>query len=136
MDNQLLDLLIESFDRDLNPDEKKNLNQALATNAELRAEKDRLLKMRIIFSSSKIGKDEGFVDRVMNMLDQEKQLIDNFSSRIVTLFPRVAAACIILITALLVSVYMTQGSISLDTLMGLNDLSFDDAVYSDYIDFE
>jgi hypothetical protein len=47
---------------------------------------------------------------------------------VVQLFPRVAAACAIVLVALTLFLYFEAGSLSADALVGLEDLSIDDAV--------
>lgn len=136
MDSQLLNLLIESFDRDLNATEQDQLNKALLVSPELKAEKDKLIAMRSMFSNVSISEDDTFVTRLKERLSLDRQTENSFNAKVVHLFPRVAAACMIIIAALLMSVYVGEGTISMDSLMGVQDITIEDAFYTDYSDFE
>lgn len=65
----------------------------------------------------------GFSDRVMRKIGQQR--IDLFSS-----FTKVALTSAAAVAVLIVSVYLTDGSLNLDSLIGLQNYSVEQEFYS------
>lgn len=128
MDEKIIDLLIYSFDNPLSKEEQNQLNHALKGSSELRAEQERLLKMREKLKRSNVPKDTDFVDRVMQRLEQEK-IIPSGNLNVVFLkwFPKIAAACILLLLTSFLSIYLDEGQLSSDALIGLSDVTPEEA---------
>lgn len=70
-------------------------------------------------------KDPKFADRVMYQLQQTKK--SEFSASIIALFPKVAAACVLLLLCSLLGIYFTEGSLSTEAIIGFQDLAPEDA---------
>lgn len=120
----LNDLLYESMNRDLNPDEQDRLDQALANDPALQAERNALLKLHVAMKDQKQSIPISVADDVIASLE-----IDSKPLRIGLnqWFPRVAAACLLIILAMILQVYVQNGSLSTDSLMGIQDLEIYDA---------
>lgn len=124
--DKMLDLLIRSLDSELSTDEAAYLTNALEVSEQLQMEKTRLLAMRARLKSWTAPADPGFSDRVLAKLIKLDD--DNFSGVIISLFPRVAAACFLVLGVALGVIYMTEGSLMMETIIGVNEVALEDAV--------
>lgn len=124
--NNILDLLLRSMDMELPEAEAEKLEQALQESASLQQEKVRLLAMREQLEAWTAPEDPTFADRVMVNLG--KQVEEDLSAVIIRLFPKVAAACVLILAVALGTVYVTEGSLMLDTIIGVNEVVLEDAV--------
>lgn len=132
MGNQkMLDLLIRSLDDELNQQEREILKKALSDSDQLRKEKDQLVRMREVIGSEDYQFKHGFENRVMNRLNQPKNgfgIEFNFVKDLNRVFTRVAISGIAAIIILLISIYLTTGSVSLDSLSGAESYSEDNVI--------
>lgn len=119
-----LDLLIKSLDNELSPEEQRALNEALAESEALRREREQLLAMRAAMADLRLEPDAGFPERVLEQIRVNKHA---GIAIIADLFPRVAAACIVILFAFLLSVYLSDGSLTTDALLGTQELTVDEA---------
>ena len=124
MEQQIKNLLLRSLTEELSSEEAARLETALSTSEELRTEQQALLQTKAAVRSAIPAADPAFVDRVMLHLEKKRKEI----ALVVQLFPRVAAACVIVLIALGLFLYFEAGSLSTDALVGLQDLSIDEAV--------
>ncbi|MCB0629507.1 MAG: hypothetical protein R2824_11980 [Saprospiraceae bacterium] len=124
MEQEIKNLLLRSLTEELSSEEAALLETALSESRELRAEQQALLQTRAAVRSTIPPADPAFVDRVMLRLEKKRKEI----ALVVQLFPRVAAACVIVLIALGIFLYFEAGSLSTDALVGLQDLSIDEAV--------
>lgn len=124
--NEVLDLLIRSFDSELSADEAARLANALHTSEELQEEKARLLAMRERMKDWKAPADPQFSTSVLAKITQQAE--DNFSGVIIRIFPRVAAACFLVLGVALGVIYATEGSLVMETIIGVNEVVLEDAV--------
>ena len=122
----VLELLIYSLDNELNSDEEKLLENAIDKSPELRAERDRYLKLRKMVAGVESSIPVGFADDVMRKWSSKKHQ-HSFGNRIVHLFPRVAVAAAIILLVTWSAVYFGGENIMMDTLTGLDDMSPDEA---------
>ena len=120
-------LLIESFDRQLSPDEQAFLDQALAQDTGLRTEKQQLLAIREGLNQLLVSPKMGFADSVIHQLDATRP--KGVLYQIAKLFPQVAAASVLVAMLSLFSIYWSAGSLNTDTLIGYQDLHPEEAVY-------
>lgn len=124
--DKLLDLLIKSLDSDLSDEDQKKLEKALADLEILREEKKRLLRMRKLLVDQDLQFSENFSQRVMSRINQEKRsrIVEfNFIRDLNRIFLRVAISGVAAIIILLLSIYLTAGSFSLDSLSGTETYS-------------
>ena len=70
--------------------------------------------------------DPNFAERVLTNLG--KQVEEDLSAVIIRLFPRVAAACVLILGVALGTIYVTEGSLMMDTIIGVNEVLLEDAV--------
>jgi len=128
---KLLDLLMKSFDEELSPDERKHLEEVLSESDELRSEKKKLLKLREVFSSQEYRFKPFFESRVMNRIHKLRngKIIEfDFAKNLFFVFKRVAISGITAILILLISIYISEGSFSLDAFTGVESFSDDNLI--------
>lgn len=125
MNKEMLDLLIYSLDFELNTEEALRLEKALTASEELRLEKEQLLKARQFVQAFKLEADSTFVNKVMAQIKEAP--VPVFTKAIIQLFPKVAAACVLLFFITLIGIYVTEGSLSADAIIGIDDISVEEA---------
>jgi len=122
MNNQLLKLLIRSFDAELSLSEQQQLQEGLQQSAELRAEKERLLSIRADLGQQEYRFKPFFNARVMNRIEQlGAEKLPDLSELIMAFFPKVAYPSLAIILVLLLNVYLGEGNISIDSIAGIED---------------
>lgn len=122
------ELLLRSFDQELPAGETARLKAALAGSEELRREKRQLEKLRAALRSLQAGANEGFADGVMARLKASP-----VEATLLALLPRVAAGCLIFILLALIGIYLAEGSLSADAIIGVSNLAPEDAyTYLEY----
>lgn len=126
MEKTMKDLLLYSLDNELTPAQQVHLEKALAESETLRQEKEQLIQMRALVADLRVRRDRSFPERIMNRLHQKEKR--GFFSDIVSLSPKVAAACILFTIATTVGVYLHEGSLSTDVIIGIEDLTPEDAI--------
>jgi len=129
MDKKLKELLYRSFDSELNAEEKRLLEEALAQSEELRQEKEMITSLRGNIKRSKSTSfNPHFVDRVMEkihsieMKDESEQLFDS----LYVFFRPIAIAATVLIIAIAGYNISTTGNLSLEGALGVPEVSVDD----------
>lgn len=122
-DTEIYELLVQSLDTELEPQEQKILELALQGRPEWRAKKEELLALRATLGSLHVAEQADFVDQVMLRVAKAK-------SRVIQLpqfVAQIAAACVLLVLSVLMSLYFSEGSLNTDVLLGIQDLSPEDA---------
>lgn len=120
-------LLLRSYDDNLSPTEKEALEKELLESQDLKNEQVAIESMRKTLGNFTPEFEAGFSDRVM----QQVENIDfKTSIPIYSVFKRVALSGAAAIIALLISIYYTDGSLSLDALYGLYEYAPDEAAVS------
>ncbi len=100
MNDKMMDLLYQSHDRDMTPDERRHLDAALADSPELRQEKERILTVRQTLADGKATAFKPFfTTRVMGKI-LTLQEEESFFESLLFVFYRTAAAAVILIILL------------------------------------
>ena len=137
--DRLRELLYASFDRELTAAERKTLEEGLRDPA-LKAEEEELKKMRALLGSTSWAFGDGFTERVMGRLVREKEegkvVAMETGGQFFSLFRKIAAASIAAILILLFSIYMTSGSLSKETVLGVDSFSEENLIsYLLYEDF-
>ena len=103
MDEKILQLLYRSFDSNLNQDEQKTLEYALANSKELNTHKEEMLKMRNSLRSDNPQKfGYLFADKVMQKIKnlEEKSKDELFFDSIISIFRPIAIAATFLLVFL------------------------------------
>lgn len=119
------DLMIYALDNELTQEEAQRLELALQASADLRAEQRQLLAMRQLLAESQPEPSPVFVENIIAQLAKPPQT--QLSTLIVNLYPQIAAACILAIAISLSAIYLTEGSLTLDALVGVTEVSLEDA---------
>ena len=133
------ELLYASFDRDLSSEEKNLLEEYLKDPA-LKAEEEELREIRSLLGKTSWHFDEGFSSRVMLRLGKEKEkrkVVEmEDTGQFFSLFRKITVASIAAIAILLISIYVTSGSLNKETVLGVDNFSEDNLVsYLLYEDF-
>jgi len=116
----LRELLIKSYEEGgVTPEEQHLLDKALASNKELRQEQKELEALHEMLADYSPAFKPGFSDRVLEAVSNVPATDNN----LYFLFKRFALTGVAAIIALLISVYLTDGNVSFDALLGLSDLS-------------
>lgn len=126
MKDKALNLLINSFDQPLSDADQNTLDRQLEVSAWLREEKRRLEKLRAGISALKEAPKAGFADQVLIALEEQEKRQD-IQGVILQLFPQVAAACVAVLIVALLTTFFIEGSLSTEALVGVQDLSPEDA---------
>ncbi|MCH2084230.1 MAG: hypothetical protein MK226_17670 [Saprospiraceae bacterium] len=125
MKQEWLDLLIYSMDHPLTPEEQKTLDEALSLSDALKKEQEQLLAVRNLLLQNTPPASPIFVENVIAKLARPQQ--PKLTTIIVDLYPQIAAACVLFIAVALSAIYVSEGSLTYDALVGVNELSFGDA---------
>ncbi|HPE35214.1 MAG TPA: hypothetical protein PLI65_10505 [Bacteroidales bacterium] len=120
MDIKLKQLLAASFDRELSPAEKAELESALATSTELKDEKLRLMKLRRAIQEQPYKFRESIVGEVMKLITKERE--QYLSKSLVYAFNRIALPLLAAASILLLFWLFTEGGLSADFILGTKDL--------------
>jgi hypothetical protein len=107
-------LLIRSYDENLTVEEHQRLAAALSLSGQLRKEKETLDKIRHDFSVWSPDFQPGFTEKIMMRIAGENLFVFRSVFRMIALS---GMAAIILV---LLSVYFMDGSLNLDSLLGIN----------------
>lgn len=126
MQDMQKELLLYSLDHDLTPEQEAKLNAALEQSEALRQEKADLMQMRTLLAGLRVRRDHDFPARVMVQLKKEKKR--GFLSDLVSLSPKVAAACILFMLATLFSIYLHEGRLTPEIIIGTDHMTPEDAV--------
>lgn len=122
------ELLLLSFDQELSPEERAGLDAALADSEALRREKQQLEKLRDLLGGLRAEADRTFAGKVMSKLGASP-----VEATLLSLLPRAAAACLIILLLTLIGIYLSEGSLSTDAIIGVSNLAPEDAyTYLEY----
>ena len=127
----MFDLLIRSMNDRLTVDEDKQLQQALKGSSELREEKIKLNKVGKLLSSRNYSFSDGFRNRVMQAVSDEKRgkvISVDFTRSFTSMFNRIAVAGVAVIALLVISLYISHGSLNVNTITGVEPVSQDNLV--------
>lgn len=127
MNERLLDLLYRSFDDDLTKEEQMELSKALSLSPQLREEKKRITEIRQMIQHEAVRSFKPFFSvRVMLRLRKKTLGQEDFFRALVWAFRRVALAGVVAILLLIANSIWVEKSRSLDTVLGLPQLSLED----------
>ena len=116
-------LLYRSFDKSISRHEQANLDNGLRKYPSLLKEKDAVAALRTTLSEKKAAFSSSFEDSLMDRIRLSRMQNNIFTIKPV--FRTVALSGVAAIIIVLISVYFIDGSLSLDTLMGINGYSPD-----------
>lgn len=131
INQEMYDLLIRSMNDQLTVEEDKQLQQALKGSSELREEKIKLNKVGKLISSRNHSFSDGFRNRVMQAIGDEKKgkvISIDFTRSFTSMFNRIAVAGVAAIVLLVISLYISHGSLNINTITGVEPVSQDNLV--------
>ena len=120
---KLLELLIRSMDEPLNHEEQAILDEAIMNLPWLADRKTALEQLRGGLASFQPQRSIDVSDAVMNKL-QTKPVA---APLLVTLFPKVAVACSVLLMAMASYLIFADATLDADGIIGVSDISPDEA---------
>ncbi len=107
-------LLLRSYDMPLNENEKQHLQDELTQSEALKEEKERLDNMRTKIASFETDFSDGFTEKLM------QRIADKGEFAFLSVFRTIALSGAAVIVLVLLTVYFVDGSLTLDSLLGLN----------------
>ncbi|MBE9512177.1 MAG: hypothetical protein IMY71_15005 [Bacteroidetes bacterium] len=131
INQEMYDLLIRSMNDQLTAEEDKQLQQALKRSSELREEKIKLNKVGKLLSSRNYSFSDGFRSRVMQAVSDEKKgkvISMDFSRNFTSMFNRIAISGVVVILLLVISLYISHGSLNINTFTGVDPISEDNLI--------
>ena len=131
INQEMYDLLIRSMNEQLTAEEDKQLQQALKGSSELRDEKIKLNNVEKLLSSRSHSFSDGFHNRVMQAVSDEKKgkvISMDFTRSFTSMFNRVAVAGVAAIALLVISLYISHGSLNINTITGVEPVSQDNLI--------
>ncbi len=108
-------LMYRSFDGPLTGAEQKRLDEALSRSAELRKEREEALLLRKQLEEWAPDGGETVPERVMALFEQDQSIEAEYFS----LFKKVLLSGIAAVVLLLLSIWISEGSLSYDSLTGI-----------------
>lgn len=123
------ELLAYSLDNILDDAQQARLDEALSKSEALQELRDELMAMRNLLKGHQLDARPDFVENIMAQLPQQEAVIREIAlgSRVLKLFPRVAAACVLLMGLAYFGLGSNEGLWVSDTLIGMQELSPEDA---------
>lgn len=122
------ELLAYSLDNELTAAQQGRLEQALADSKDLQELQDELLAMRSLLQGHVPASNKNFIQNVLQQVPLNDTVVPiSTTTRILQLFPRVAAACIVLMSMTYVGLELGDTNWISDTVVGTQYLSAEDA---------
>lgn len=120
-----LEWLAYAFDNKLSKTDTEQLQTAVNESDILKATQRNLLRNRETIAGFKVDFSSDFTDQVMRHL--EEAIIVPFSTKVVRLFPKVAAACVLFLLSAYVALQFGDTTWVSDALVGTSELNPEDA---------
>jgi len=136
---EMYELLLRSFDQDLSPGDQEVLDKAIIRFPELEKEKKRLQQLRAKMITGKYAFKSGFASRVMKRVSDEQEpliLTPSFNRSLSSAFLRIAMTAVAAVIVLLLSIYLSEGSIDVNSLTGADTFSGSDDNLVSYMLYE
>lgn len=129
MEKKKLQLVIDSFNRELSAEEQQQLNQWLQADEALQAEAEKLRRLHAVVSEAALPFRPFFATRVMSRLEKLQEA--TLSQGIIFAFKRFALPVLAAAVILLLLALAGGNTFSIDTLLGVEQLQ--PAYLSDFI---
>lgn len=126
MDDKLHELLLKSLDSPLSPNEELLLKKGLEDYEELQNLKQTYLKQRELISSQEFRFKPFLATRVIAQIEKQKQELGEWIPGLSFAFQRLALPVFAIVLIMLITTIATEQQISIDTILGVSDLSIDD----------
>ncbi len=129
MNKKILELLYRSFDQQLDPQQQQRLDEALAQSEELRAEQERIARMRAMISENRVPSFQPFfAEKVMRQIRGGETAQETFWDSLISVFRPVAIAATILFIALLTYNLFKSDNKSLSSVFAGPELRLEQAM--------
>lgn len=115
---KLRKLLYRSFEVPLGDKDRQSLDAGLEASEELQKDRQDIQRLRGNLSSVKTAFSHGFEQKIMNVILQEKNPVATFE--ILPIFRAVAFSGIAAILIVLIGVYVADGSLNIDSILGIS----------------
>ncbi len=122
-----LDLLIYSLDNELTEAEQAQLDTALVASAILREERRKYLKMKTLVADLSFSESPQFAEQVLQKW-KDRQPRNNFQQQLIQLFPRVAAAAILVFFTLWLGIQYAGITMDLEGVLLVGAITPDEAI--------
>jgi len=116
--NKLKKLLYRSFEEPLGKSDNQLLDAGLKASPELQQEKQDIHSLRENLSAVTTDFSQSFEQKVMTLIQREESPVPAFE--IFPIFRTVAFSGLAAILVVLIGVYFTNGSLNLDSIMGIS----------------
>lgn len=131
MEKKLQKLLYRSFDEPLSKEEQVKLKTALKSSEELLREKEKITWVHNAISAETGQKfSPFFADRIMRKIRMQKEdlagKIDDFNISLILSFRKIALAGVVTVLLLLSTNFISQGGLSVDKAMALQQITIED----------
>ncbi|MFQ5822885.1 MAG: hypothetical protein ACE5JB_02395 [bacterium] len=134
MNERLLELLYRSFDDELSEEDQTELTSALSLFPELLEEKKRIIEMRQMIKGEAVHSFKPFfAAQVMQRIKSESIEQEDFLGSLIWVFRRIALAGTIAILLLLANSVLVEKNNSLDSVLGMPQLTLEDTWQLDII---
>jgi hypothetical protein len=117
------ELLLRSLEEELSQADQGKLAAALEQSAELRRERKALLRLRAQLRDLSAPPDPAFADRLQLRLERSATPVIHLQRYAYSIL----AACLVLLLGVCLSLYGMEGGLSTEILVGIQDLSPEDA---------
>ncbi len=107
-------LLLRSYDAPLNEEEKRQLQDGLYQSKALRKEKENMDNMRTKIAAFDADFSAGFTERLMQRIAGERGFA------FLSIFRTIALSGVAAIILVLLTIYFVDGSLNLNSLLGIN----------------
>jgi hypothetical protein len=133
MIKKLKKLLIKLYDNNLSHKDQEELPNGFAAFPELAQEKEELSSLIQVLQKRNYSFQPGFSEKIMRKIESVSYFAipdprEYFEAQLNLLFRWVAPAGAAVIIIFLISLYLTQGSISVNAITGIDNLTFNDAI--------
>jgi hypothetical protein len=120
--NYIRELLYRSLDVALSPKEEQDLADGLIRFPAIETERKQLLRMRDALARMEVSATPaGFSESILAKKQRPRMIY------LQSWAPQIAAACVILVLAFIFSIYFGEGSLDLTSVLGVEELSPEEA---------
>ena len=120
------EILYASFDRALTAEEAAILASALAQSPELRKEQEEIQAMRQMLGAVQVD-TTNLSQQIMQAIAKKPAHRIGLTRRVAVYLPRIAASLLLILGLSLFTIYNTEGTLNQEALIGLEDISAEEA---------
>ena len=137
MNDEIRNLMLDALERELTPEEQKQLDAALAGSEELRREREELLQLQdTLAGSARTSFEPFFAARVANRIEAEvnsESHLEMVFDAMLTVFRRVATVSAVAVIALVAYNLSTSAEISVASAFGVQSDTIEDVLEAPFV---